>query len=148
MRKYRYGALFPEFSHHDGLDFRCTVRDDERKIFYSGSRVGHVRVHDHRGAVIKSSDRWDATIFSGRNDHDICSMALTKDGEYLFTGSRHGDVGIWRTDELRCLGMIQIGDGTGEINDMHIAEDEQRLFIHQGKLGRNETVSLRIIPYE
>ncbi len=139
--KYRFGAIYPEFTCRDGVDFHCVTTTPERNILYSGSNDGHVRVHDLRGHVIKSSNRWDATIFRGRNSHGIRSIALTKDGQYLFTGSEMGDVGIWRTDELRCLGMIQIGDRLGPISNIHLAEEQKRLIIHETETAAERTSS-------
>jgi WD40 repeat protein len=85
---------YPSYSSHDGL-VQCLDFGDKSKLAFSGSSDRTIRIwrNDHRDFVQEKLKR----ILTGHTD-TIFSIAATRDGQRIVSGSADSSIRIWNLD--------------------------------------------------
>jgi serine/threonine protein kinase/WD40 repeat protein len=113
-----------------------------------GTHDGYLRVVDQDGKMLRESQRWKPLESGAREVRQINVIALSPNGENIFTGSKLGDVGIWDAKALRYLGTIPRSKDKGAIDMISVSKDGKWLVTHQYGDGVNQelgTGEIRVI---
>ncbi len=142
--------ILPEGSHSDSIlamafsrDNKFLVvssRDDELIVWNIGSKSndqplasgqGQTNKNDRKG-IKKSAPQLPGMVISlGRSVHKnpVTSIAFSKDGKYMATGSEDRTVVIWRVQEgfLPFMPAVRLPDHTAQITALAFSPDSQQL---------------------
>ncbi|TWU56272.1 WD40 repeat domain-containing serine/threonine protein kinase [Rubripirellula reticaptiva] len=115
-----------------GINFvQCLAFDRNKQLIYVGGKDGRVRMLDKNFELLKCSRPWVPLESKLHHSRVIESITLSPDGNSFLTGSDTGDVAIWDSETVRCLGTIWTGDSIGGLESMSISDDASVLLMHQ-----------------
>lgn len=110
--------------------FQATCYAFNSKSVFSASKDNRIRRHDHHGAVVQTSTRWNPPPGKNPVVFEMTELVLTPDKRCLVTGASDGSIAIWNADDLRFLGFIVVGtgDGEGKVSDIKFSHDGKTWF--------------------
>ena len=134
---------FPGFTHTN-----CQVFDRVNGVIYLGGADGRIRAITPAGKLLRKSRRWAPDYVKIAGNRKIKAIALSPDGANLLTGSDSGDVAIWETSKLRCLGAIWRGEQSHPIEQLDVSRDGNLIMAHEcgeGSMDKQNMGRVRLI---
>jgi eukaryotic-like serine/threonine-protein kinase len=112
-------------------EVRCSCLAPLTDSILVGTRDGRIRLMDKEGQTVRVSDKWKPSESSPNDSREICTIAVSSDGQNILTGSNLGDIGIWDFETLRYLGPILPANNQGYITTIQVVADSAKLIAYQ-----------------
>jgi len=95
------------------------------------SAEGRIEIRNQSGTLVAECANSLDPLNPQGNSVDVTALALSPDGRNLLSGTIEGEIRIWRSTDLRFLGVLRARDGCGAITNLDFSKDGRRLLMHQ-----------------